>query len=125
MVNNRWLVHINLNRVFRASFSCMLQESIKGPAHTHTHTHVHQRQIVINYQSTKSKKMLQLTLLLICVLMRGSITMPAVDHCLTRFEESLKKTMALRESCEEANLKDCCQVRYYYPLLRVCSIWDY
>ena len=39
--------------------------------------------------------------------------MPAVDHCLTRFEESLKKTMALRESCEEASLQDCCQVRYY------------
>ncbi len=42
--------------------------------------------------------------------------MPAVDHCLTRFEESLKETMALRRSCEEASLQDCCQVRYYYPL---------
>ncbi len=40
--------------------------------------------------------------------------MPAVDHCLTKFEESLKETLGLRRSCEEANLKDCCQVRYYY-----------
>ncbi len=65
---------------------------------------------------------LQLAVLLISVLMRESIAMPAVDHCLTRFEESLKETMALRRSCEEASLKDCCQVRYYYPLLRVCSM---
>ena len=54
---------------------------------------------------------LQLAVLLISVLLRGSIAVPAVNHCLTRFEESLKETMALRKSCEEANLKDCCQVR--------------
>ncbi len=37
------------------------------------------------------------------VLLGGFIAMPAVDHCLTWFEESLKETMALRKSCEEAN----------------------
>ena len=57
---------------------------------------------------------LQLAVLLISVLLRGSTAMPAVDHCLTKFEESLKETLGLRRSCNEANLKDCCQVRYYW-----------
>ncbi len=88
-----------------------LHASIKGPAYRYHATT--KRQCQHNYQLIAKKMKLQLAVLLISVLMRGSKAMPAVDGCLTMFEESLKETMALRRSCEEASLKDCRQVRYY------------
>ena len=79
---------------------------------THIHAHSNNKTSMSTYQLQIKKMKLQLAVLFISALLRESIAMPAVDHCLIKFEDSLKETMALRRSCEEANLKDCCQVRY-------------
>ena len=59
-------------------------------------------------------KKIQLATFLLTVLFSNTIALPSVDHCLKRFEDSLKETMLLKKTCGEANLKDCCQVRYIY-----------
>jgi len=55
---------------------------------------------------------LQVAGVLLLAIACGAVdAMPTVDHCLDKFSESLKQTIALKKSCAEANMEDCCQVR--------------
>ena len=71
------------------------------------------RQVRIITLANKNMKFQATTVVIVLILATGrdAAALPAVDHCLSKFEESLKETMALKKNCEEANLKDCCQVR--------------
>ena len=62
---------------------------------------------------------LQLAVFLISVLLEGSVAILSqrVGNCLTRFEQSLKEITDDKKYCVNANIQDCCQVRYLLYLL--------
>ena len=81
--------------------------------HSHTHTPT-VKTSMSTYQLRAKKMKLQLAVLLISVLLEGSVALLRVGECLTRFEKSLKEIKANKKYCMDANVQDCCQVRYLY-----------
>nr|CAE54586.1 fibrinogen-like molecule [Suberites domuncula] len=49
-------------------------------------------------------------ILAVSILERGVNGVPVSEHCSVKFQESLKETMRLKKSCQEAEFRDCCQV---------------
>ncbi len=79
-----------------------------------TSIHTHTKTSISTYQLRAKKMKLQLAVLLISVLLEGSVAILSqrVGNCLTRFEQSLKEITDDKKYCVNANIQDCCQVRY-------------
>ncbi len=91
---------------------------------TNIHTHTPTAKTSMSTYQLRAKKMkLQLAVLLISTLLRGSI---ANDFdCITSFEKSFEDALATRNSCTDPDDEftddiyppNCCQVWYYYPII--------
>ena len=49
-------------------------------------------------------------ILLLSIAMREVIGVPVAENCVAKYQASLNETLRLKESCEEAEFRDCCQV---------------
>ena len=49
-------------------------------------------------------------ILLLSIAMREVIGVPVAENCAAKYQASLNETMRLKESCAEAEFRDCCQV---------------